>query len=87
MKKKIIVLAIAAAFSAPAFADSGNIAWYGKVFLNAESVKNDKVISNKDSALRVLSDASRLGIKGSEDLGNGMNGIFQYRSASRCKWR
>ncbi len=80
MKKKIIVLAIAAAFSAPALADNGNIAWYGKVYLNAESVKNDKnnIAPAKDSAMRVLSNASRLGIKGSEDLGNGMNGIFQY---------
>jgi predicted porin len=79
MNKKIVALAVAAAFSTPAFADSGNIAWYGKVYLNAESVKNDKnVASVKDSALRVLSNTSRLGIKGSEDIGNGMNGIFQY---------
>jgi predicted porin len=79
MNKKIIALAVAAAFSTPALADSGNIAWYGKVYLNAESVKNDKnVAPAKDSALRVLSNTSRLGIKGSEDLGNGMNGIFQY---------
>jgi predicted porin len=52
---------------------------YGKVYLNAESVKNDKIVSPaKDSALRILSDASRFGIKGSEDLGNGLNGIYQY---------
>jgi predicted porin len=79
MNKKIVALAVAAAFSTPAFADSGNIAWYGKVYLNAESVKNDKNVSPaKDSALRVLSNTSRLGIKGSEDIGNGMSGIFQY---------
>jgi predicted porin len=79
MKKKIIVLAIAAAFSAPAFADNANITMYGKVYLNAESVKNDKITGiDKDSALRVLSNASRFGIKGSEDLGNGLNGIYQF---------
>jgi predicted porin len=79
MNKKIVALAVAAAFSTPALADSGNIAWYGKVYLNAESVKNDKnVAPAKDSALRVISNTSRLGIKGSEDIGNGMSGIFQY---------
>ncbi|NOU01018.1 MAG: porin [Gallionella sp.] len=76
MNKKIIALAVAATFSTPVFADSGSIAWYGKAYLNGESVKNDKAA--KDSALRVLSNTSRLGIKGSEDLGNGMSGIFQY---------
>jgi predicted porin len=76
MNKKIVALAVAAAFSTPALADSGNITWYGKAYLNGESVKNDKAA--KDSALRVLSNTSRLGIKGSEDIGNGMSGIFQY---------
>ncbi|MEQ1525255.1 MAG: porin [Gallionella sp.] len=81
MNKKIVALAIAATFTTPAFADAGNVTWYGKVYLNAESVKNDKnVAPAKDSALRVLSNTSRLGIKGSEDLGNGMNGIFQYEA-------
>lgn len=81
MKKKIIVLAVAAAFSTPVLADNANVTWYGKVYLNAESVKNDKIVAtdaNKDSALRVLSNASRLGVKGSEDLGNGLNGIYQF---------
>jgi predicted porin len=81
MKKKIIVLAVAAVFSTPVLADNANVTWYGKVYLNAESVKNDKILAtdpNKDSAMRVLSDASRLGVKGSEDLGNGLNGIYQF---------
>lgn len=79
MKKKIIVLAVAAAFSTPVLADNANVTWYGKVYLNAESVKNDKIVAPaKDSAMRVLSDASRLGVKGSEDLGNGLNGIYQF---------
>ena len=36
MQKKIIALAIAAAFSAPAFADTANVNVYGKVFLDVE---------------------------------------------------
>ena len=79
MNTKMIALCVAATFSASAFAETGNIVWYGKANLNVESVKNDKRIApNKDSALRVLSNASTLGIKGSEDLGNNMSGLYQY---------
>lgn len=81
MNKKIIALAVAAAFSAPAFADSANVTVYGKAYLNIESVHNDKIVApstNKSSAVRVLSDASRLGVKGSEDVGGGLNGIYQF---------
>lgn len=80
MKKKIVALAVTAAFSASALADNINVNWYGKVYLNVESVKNDKIVApstSKGSALRVLSNASRLGVKGSEDLGDGLKGIFQ----------
>lgn len=79
MQKKIIALAIAAAVSAPALADNANVTVYGKVFMDIESVKNDKVAAtSKDNAMRVNSNASRLGIKGSEDLGGGLNAIYQY---------
>lgn len=80
MQKKIAVLAVAAAFTAPALADNINVNWYGKVSLNAESVKNDGIVApstTRDSALRVLSNGSRLGVKGSEDLSEGLKGIYQ----------
>ena len=76
MQKKIIALAIAAAISAPAFADNANITVYGKAFLDVESVQNDKTALS--SATRVQTNASRLGFKGSEDLGDGLKGWFQY---------
>lgn len=76
MQKKIIALAIAAAFSAPAFADNANVTIYGKAFLNIESVSNDK--STLSSATRVQTNASRLGFKGKEDLGDGLSGWYQY---------
>ncbi len=79
MQKKIIALAIAAAVSAPALADNANVTIYGKAFLNVESVKNDKVVApNKDNAMRILNNASRLGVKGSEDVGGGLNAIYQF---------
>lgn len=76
MQKKIIALAIAAAISAPAFADNANVTVYGKAILDIESVSNDK--SALSGATRVQTNASRLGFKGKEDLGDGLSGIFQY---------
>lgn len=76
MNKKIIALAIASAISAPAFADNANMTVYGKAFLDIESVSNDK--SPLSAATRVQTNASRLGVKGSEELGDGLKGWFQY---------
>ncbi len=41
MQKKFIALAVAAAFSAPAFADNANVTFYGKAFLNVRTVSNN----------------------------------------------
>lgn len=81
MQKKLIALAVAAAFSAPAFADNANITFYGKAILDIESVKNDKIVApatNKSSALRILNNASRFGLKGNEDIGDDLKAIYQY---------
>jgi len=74
MQKKIIALAIASAISAPAFADNANVSIYGKAFLTVDSVSNDKATSQ----MRVNTNASRLGVKGSEDLGDGLKTVYQY---------
>jgi predicted porin len=76
MQKKLIALAVAAAMSAPAFADNANVSLYGKAFLDFEHVTNDK--QNPGSANRVQTNASRFGIKGSEDLGDGLKAFYQY---------
>ena len=76
MQKKIIALAIAAAISAPAFADNANVTVYGKAILDIESVSNDK--STLSGATRVQTNASRFGLKGKEDLGDGLSAWYQY---------
>lgn len=81
MQKKLIALAIASAISAPVLADNGNVTLYGKVDVDFESVKNDKganATTQPFKANRVATNASRFGIKGSEDLGGGLSAIFQY---------
>ena len=79
MQKKLIALAVAAALTAPAAAMAADVTVYGKAFLNIESVNNDKVVAPaKTSAMRILSDASRFGVKASEDLGDDLKAIFQF---------
>ena len=76
MQKKLIALAVATAFSAPAFADNANVTFYGKAFLTLDSINSDQ--TGAISKARVNSNASRFGIKGSEDLGEGLKAIYQF---------
>jgi predicted porin len=80
MQKKLIALAIASAISVPAFADNANVTIYGKIDVNLESVRNDigaNATTQPLSVTRVATNASRFGIKGSEDLGDDIKGIYQ----------
>jgi len=78
MQKKIIALAIAAAVSAPAFADNANVTVYGKAILTLDAVSNDKATATKTSAMAINTNASRFGVKGSEDLGGGLKAVYKY---------
>lgn len=76
MNKKIIALAVAAAFSAPAFAENANVTIYGKAFLTFDQFKTDK--TGTTGQMRVNTGASRFGVKGGEDLGGGLKALYQY---------
>ena len=71
MQKKIIALAIAAAFSAPAFAD---VTMYGVVDAGLANVSRDGYRSDMQAVSGGLGQ-SRLGVKSSEDLNNGMKAV------------
>jgi len=73
MNKKLLAAAVAAAFvaSPAAFAES---TVYGKMHASIDAI--DYEGSNEDN-YEVNSRASRLGFKGSEDLGNGLKAIYQ----------
>jgi len=71
MQKKIIALAVAAAFSTPAFADVG---FYGIVdaavaSISASGLKGDLIASSGAAS------TSRLGVKATEDIGGGMTAV------------
>lgn len=75
MKKTLLALAAVAASSA-AFAQS-SVTLYGVVDASVESVKGDKTVT------RVSSDnlsSSRIGFKGTEDLGDGLKANFLLES-------
>ncbi len=78
MQKKIIALAIASALTAPAvaMADSvGNVVLYGQANLSVDVVNDGANPSGSSNNL--VSNASRVGVKGSEDLGSGLTAMFQ----------
>lgn len=82
MQKKIIALAIASALTAPAaFADTSNMTVYGVLDADFVSVKSSTVAAGQvTSRTRLDSNASRLGFKGSEDLGDGLQAIYQIET-------
>lgn len=69
LKKLIIIIAAAPAW---AFADTGNVSVYGKVDLAFGITSNGTVSTNQ-----VSSQVTKLGFKGSEDLGDGLSAIWQ----------
>lgn len=79
MKKNIIALAVASAIAAPvAMADAPTV--YGQINMGLDLVKDVKVADVKDtknSGHQVNSHASRLGVKGSSDLGNGLKAVYK----------
>ncbi|MFN3983887.1 MAG: porin [Rhodocyclaceae bacterium] len=78
MQKKLIALAVAGLMAAPVFAQS-SVTVYGRMDIGVMS-KDD---ANGKSVLRVDNSqwtTSRLGFRGTEDLGNGLKAIFQIES-------
>lgn len=78
MKKNIIALAIASAIAAPvAMADAPTV--YGQINMAFDQLSVDNAAGDKvkaSSGSQINSRASRLGVKGSEDLGNGLKAIY-----------
>jgi len=76
MNKKLIALAVAAALApAAALADSGNVVIYGVAHVSYDNISTGA--SGQDTLNRISSNSSRIGFKGTEDLGNGLSAIWQ----------
>ncbi|MDQ1314499.1 MAG: hypothetical protein QG662_608 [Pseudomonadota bacterium] len=74
MKKSLLTLAVAGAFAAPAFAATSNVEVYGLVTIAIQDTNVSGV------GLEVVDNDSRIGFKGSEDLGGGLKAIWQIEN-------
>ncbi len=81
MQKKLIALAIAGAIAAPAAMAADGVTIYGQLDVSYDSIRTDADTANGDTVKgtlsRVSSNASRIGFKGKEDLGNGTYANWQ----------
>lgn len=86
MKKTLIAAAVAAAVAAPS-ANAG-VVIYGKIHNSIDYVNNIATFTTKQ--WQVASRTSRIGFKGSEDLGNGLKAIWKveasYDTANGGAW-
>jgi predicted porin len=82
MNKKILSLAVAAAMTS-GVALAQDITIYGKMHASLDYVDSDATVDGNDWATGNLFNAraSNIGVKGSEDLGNGLKAIFKIESA------
>jgi len=81
MQKSIIAVAVAAALTAPALAlaDSNNVIVYGKANASLDIVDSGTAAAGTAGtrSYRISSNVSRLGFKGSEDLGSDLKVVWQ----------
>jgi len=87
MQKKVMALAVAGALSAPvaAFAQANNVQIYGRLNVGLDNYQaTGATTAGNDfkSRMRMFDQGSRLGVRGSEDLGGGLKAIFQIESGA-----
>ncbi len=90
MNKKLVAVAVAGLLAAPlaAQAQTANVTLYGRLNMTMEAVNGQAVDPNLPAGsapvnrtiYRVNSNSSRLGVRGTESLGGGLNAIFQIES-------
>ncbi|WP_006787593.1 porin [Thiorhodospira sibirica] len=74
MKKSMLAVAVAAAIALPVSAMAETVV-YGRIHTSLDFVDN-----GADSSHQAASRSSRIGFKGAEDLGGGLQGIWQLES-------
>ncbi|OYV29467.1 MAG: porin [Thiomonas sp. 20-64-9] len=82
MKKSLIALAVVGAFTSSAFAEGSNVQLYGIIDLGVTHFTGLRPSSGTGTVSSTGLDSggqssSRIGLKGSEDLGGGLKAIFQ----------
>ena len=78
MNKKLVAAALGLAFAAPVFADSSNVTLYGRVHQALNHNSTDTAGAETGGNFTIQDVSSRLGVRGTEDLGGGLSAIFAY---------
>ena len=83
IKRKLLAVAVAGALAAPAaMAQTSNVQLYGRGNLSFDNYGSSGATTgaNVKSRYRVVDSGSRLGVRGTEDLGGGLRALFQIES-------
>ncbi|NOX90890.1 MAG: porin [Gammaproteobacteria bacterium] len=78
MNKKLLAVAVSAALVAPAATMAADAFVYGHAQVEVASYSEDSTGSGKDGVMVEDNARGRLGVKASEDLGNGLKAIAQF---------
>lgn len=79
MKKSLLAVAVSAALVASAAATAGDVKVYGQAQVEVASYSESSTGSGKDGVAVVdAGGRGRVGVKASEDLGNGLTGLAQF---------
>src|SRR5256885_15433429 len=79
MNKKLVAVAVAGVLAAPlaAQAQTANVTLYGRLNIDYELVNGKQADGSNPNVSRLSSNSSRLGVRGTESLGGGLNAIVQ----------
>src|SRR3989440_1063989 len=82
MNKKLVAVAVAGVLAAPlaAQAQTANVTLYGRLNIDYELITGRQADGSNPNVSRLSSNSSRLGVRGTESLGGGLNAIFQIES-------
>src|SRR5947208_9463805 len=82
MNKKLVAVAVAGVLAAPlaAQAQTANVTLYGRLNIDYELVNGRQADGSNPNVSRLSSNSSRIGVRGTESLGGGLNAIFQIES-------
>lgn len=83
MKQKLIAITVAAALApAVAMAETVNVDFYGRIHASLDSVTGNGTTTgaNAKNSVALNDNSSRFGLKGSNDLGNGVKGLLQVEA-------
>jgi predicted porin len=82
MNKKLVAVAVAGVLAAPlaAQAQTANVTLYGRLNVDYELLTGKQADGSNPNVSRLSSNSSRIGVRGTESLGGGLNAIFQIES-------